>query len=783
MRLPSFNHWAGAFLALTGTSFVHAQTYDAIVVGSGPGGLVAAEYLSRDASVSVLILEAGPRSLAATGGTDSPDYAQGRGLTKFDIPGEYDPTIYNPANEQYRVEWISDAYMWLGKLVGGCSSINAALYFRPPDAYVTNMQWPFSAAQMVSKMDENEQIHGHTDRPSTDGTWYTQEGYSIVSRALLATGYAERTINDAAARNSKSKTFGHAPFTIKNGKRDTPANAFWSRMSGRSNVRLLTGAKVDYIIRTAGGKATGVVYNGGTQVFLTSRGTVLMAAGALSTPKVLIQSGVGPSSQLNLLNGRNGFPGVSQAAGWVTNANIGRNLFDTNVVFASFSHPQMSSFQYKNKPSWAINQYMNQGFTGPWSSSGPTLISYENYDVQGRTYQFQATALTTGFGDFYSRSNAFTLSLYVNNPESRAASGFDGNGNWKAFNEGTPYFGTNRDLAALQSYAQRTVSAMVAQGATFLSAAADATSVANWVSSNRGFITHHFGGSCYASSNAADSNRCADEKLRVIGLTNVFVADGSAMRDGTVNPYGFIMYIGREAADQAKTYITANTGSTGTCSAVENNVDYLGNDLTNKFSAAASGCCSICAGTSGCKAYTWSNYGGGTCWLKSAKGNTQVTNGVVSATLNGGSTPTCPTIEENVDYTGNDIANALSGTAEGCCAICRGRSGCNAYTWTNYNTGTCWLKSGKGAASTKTGARSAQLGPSSSTCTLVNNVDYAGNDIGNSLSATATGCCELCRGRAGCKLFTWTNYGGGTCWLKSLQGAASTVSGAVSGTI
>ncbi|ETI32955.1 hypothetical protein L915_19757, partial [Phytophthora nicotianae] len=781
MRLSSLNCLAGALLALT--SVVTAQTYDAIVVGSGPGGLVAAEYLSRDSSVSVLILEAGPRSLTATGGTDSPDYAQGRGLTKFDIPGEYDNIIYNGANEQYRVEWVSDAYMWLGKLVGGCSSINAALYFRPPDSYVTNMQWPFSAAQMVSKMNENEQLHGHTDRPSPDGVWYTQEGYSIVSRALLARGYTERTINDAAARNSKSRTFGHAPFTFKNGKRDTPANAFWGQMSGRSNVRLLTGAKVDYILRASGGKATGVVYNGGTQALLSTRGTVLMAAGALSTPKVLIQSGIGPSSQLNLLNGRNGFPGVSQAAGWVTNANVGRNLFDTNVVFASFSHPQMSSFQYKNRPSWAINQYMNQGFTGPWSSAGPTLISYENYDVQGRTYEFQSTALTNGFGEFYSRGNAFTLALYINNPEARAASGFDGNANWRAFNEGTPYFGTSRDLAALQSYAQRTVSAMVAQGATFLSAGSDDASVANWVAANRGLITHHFGGSCYASSNSADTRRCADERLRVIGMTNVFVADASAMRDGTVNPYGFVMYIGREAADQAKTYIAANTGTSATCSTAENNIDYIGNDLTSRTSSTASGCCSICAATSGCRAYSWNNYNGGTCWLKSAKGSTQSKSGVISATLNGGSTSTCTTIEENVDYTGNDVGNALSGTAEGCCSICRARSDCKAYTWTNYNTGTCWLKSVKGAFTTKTGARSAQISSTSPTCTLVNNVDYNGNDIGNSPSAAASGCCDSCRARSGCRAFTWTNYNGGTCWLKSQQGPGTTVAGAVSGTI
>jgi cellobiose dehydrogenase (acceptor) len=88
MRLLGFKCWAGAVLALTAANGIaDAQSYDAIVVGSGPGGLVAAEYLSRDSSISVLILEAGPKSLAATGGTDAPDYAQGKGLTKFDIPG------------------------------------------------------------------------------------------------------------------------------------------------------------------------------------------------------------------------------------------------------------------------------------------------------------------------------------------------------------------------------------------------------------------------------------------------------------------------------------------------------------------------------------------------------------------------------------------------------------------------------------------------------------------------------------------------------------------------
>ena len=121
-----------------------------------------------DAQHTILV---GPESFAATGCTGAVlEYSRGRGITAFDIPSEYETGIYTPHMSPFLVDWLNIDTFCLGKLVGGGSSINAALYFRPPNKYVTKTQWLFSVDSMNAKMDENELSHGTTDRPSTDST-------------------------------------------------------------------------------------------------------------------------------------------------------------------------------------------------------------------------------------------------------------------------------------------------------------------------------------------------------------------------------------------------------------------------------------------------------------------------------------------------------------------------------------------------------------------------------------------------------------------------------------
>uniref|UniRef100_K3XDL0 Apple domain-containing protein n=1 Tax=Globisporangium ultimum (strain ATCC 200006 / CBS 805.95 / DAOM BR144) TaxID=431595 RepID=K3XDL0_GLOUD len=219
-----------------------------------------------------------------------------------------------------------------------------------------------------------------------------------------------------------------------------------------------------------------------------------------------------------------------------------------------------------------------------------------------------------------------------------------------------------------------------------------------------------------------------------------------------------------------------------TCT-IENDTDYSGSDVGNQPGASAESCCSLCQNFNGCNAFTWTNYNGGTCWFKSSKGTPTGKSGARSSLVNGATPSPCSTIENNTDYSGTDIGNAPSANAEGCCAICKAKSGCGAYTWTNYNSGTCWLKSSKGTPKTAQGARSAVVNGATSQCDLHNSVDYIGNDLASVQNGAASGCCNICRARARCKAFTWTNYNGGTCWLKTAAGATQTTQGAVSATI
>ena len=115
----------------------------------------------------------------------------------------------------------------------------------------------------------------------------------------------------------------------------------------------------------------------------------------------------------------------------------------------------------------------------------------------------------------------------------------------------------------------------------------------------------------------------------------------------------------------------------------------------------------------------------------------------------------------NSDIKGADIGNKPAGSADKCFDLCYDTKGCLAFTWTNHNGGTCWLKASFAIRVTAAGAVSGRI------CELQDNKDVFGPVIASPAGIPrARGCCAACARNELCRAFAWNSFNGGTCWLK-----------------
>lgn len=147
---------------------------------------------------------------------------------------------------------------------------------------------------------------------------------------------------------------------------------------------------------------------------------------------------------------------------------------------------------------------------------------------------------------------------------------------------------------------------------------------------------------------------------------------------------------------------------------IVNNIDYPGNDImADGFKArTAEDCCLYCSTTAVCNAFTWTQYNGGTCYLKSTVSGAPVTRAPApngSAYMRSAITVRCAKLAIGVDFIGQDLGNVPGYSADMCCGHCRYRSGCTGFSWSKYNGGTCWLKGGVLTAIPKQGVTSARV--------------------------------------------------------------------------
>ena len=294
---------------------------DYVVVGSGSGGAAVAGRLAEDPRNRVLLFEAGPRDTNPL----------------IHIPAGFTRLLTHPTLNWRRV---SEPVPGLGgrrmpfpagKVLGGSSAINGMLYIRGQaedyDAWrdAGNEGWGWDDVLPYFRKAEDQQ-HGESESHGAGGpigvsdTRPSSPASTLFLEAAVASGIPR--LDDLNTGDQHG--IAHVQGTIRGGRRMTTAAGYLRPAAARPNLQVVTRALVERIV-VEEGAATGVVYRDKSGAALTARAEreVVLCAGAVASPQLLLQSGIGDATRLGEL----GIAPVHHLPG------VGENLHDHLFVF------------------------------------------------------------------------------------------------------------------------------------------------------------------------------------------------------------------------------------------------------------------------------------------------------------------------------------------------------------------------------------------------------------------------------------------------------------------
>ncbi|MBE7416838.1 MAG: GMC family oxidoreductase N-terminal domain-containing protein [Ideonella sp.] len=269
-------------------------SYDYVVVGGGSAGCVVTQRLVQ-AGHSVLLLEAGPK--------DDTLYVR--------MPATFVRVIGTERTWLYETEPQAAAAgrrmtVPQGRTLGGGSSVNAMVYIRGTardyDEWAAQgcTGWGWSDVLPVFKRAERNQrlsepLHGVDGPLAVSDTRYRHPLSLAFVRAAQEVGLPyNHDFNGAEQRG-----VGFYQTTTRDGERGSTAAAYLAQVLGNASLQVVTGAQVQRVLMQ-GGEATGVAYRVGdaAETTVLARREVILAAGALASPKLLMLSGIGPGAAL-----------------------------------------------------------------------------------------------------------------------------------------------------------------------------------------------------------------------------------------------------------------------------------------------------------------------------------------------------------------------------------------------------------------------------------------------------------------------------------------------------
>jgi len=268
--------------------------FDYVIVGGGSAGCVVAARLAEDPGARVLLLEAGPDA---------------SGVDEVHIPAAFSRLF----RSQYDWNFVTlpqeradgRAVYWpRGKVLGGSSAMNAMIYIRGNRADYDAWRDEYGCAGWGYKdllpyfLRAEDNARGASPYHGTGGPLSVQD---LRHRSAHAEHFIEAATRRGALQNddfngAQQDGVGFYQVTQRDGRRCSAADAYLA--SRPENLTVITGALVTGLV-IEGGRAAGVTYRcAGREETARAGAEVVLAAGAIGTPQLLMLSGIGPADHL-----------------------------------------------------------------------------------------------------------------------------------------------------------------------------------------------------------------------------------------------------------------------------------------------------------------------------------------------------------------------------------------------------------------------------------------------------------------------------------------------------